>query len=391
MGKYKWDLKVKEEPEINILDFIDSAENSNLLDEMPVLPTLTSEEINSVIPSFTTNNDLDLLENLFDCKPKVDLPIEENEFSEARILQVTNYQDDTSSSVAIGIPAVIKQEIPKDIVTQMDVNNEHFEEISYEERYVCEKSLFNRKIPSEKYPWEVDFATEPDDAAVAATDEGQSNGDFDFVGDKSIELIGEYEENETFKRLKAIFDAAELQPIEIPSWVRRHYRKLCVRRMQRSVGLPVFNVDNFSKKEFQTGNTNNSSTGAAILDRFHHLISASGNFSSGGKVNDSFMARLAGACQYDFFISPHTERVLHPFIYRNANCAPPWVQLMCELKYVVNDKIPNRASVDYCYLRPQHIAAVNGLLQRMFWPGIDSKSNNSTKLNDSLSYQNEPH
>lgn len=372
MGKYKWDLKVKEEPEINILDFIDSAENSNLLDEMPVLPTLTSEEINSVIPSFNTNNDLDLLDNLFDCKPKVDLPIEENEFSEARILQVTNYQDDTSSSVIVDIPSVVKEEIPKDIDTQMDANNEHFEEIPYEDRYPCKKSLFNQKILSEKYPWEVDFATEPDDAAVA-TDGGQSNSDFDFVGDKSIELIGEYEENETFKRLKAIFDAAEVQPIEIPSWVRRHYRKLCVRRMQRSVGLPVFNVDNFSKKEFQNGNTNHSPASAAILDRFHHLISASGNFSSGGKVNDSFMARLAGACQYDFFISPHTERVLHPFIYRNANCAPPWVQLMCELKYVVNDKIPNRASVDYCYLRPQHIAAVNGLLQRVFWPGIDSK------------------
>lgn len=375
MGKYKWDLKVKEEPEINILDFIDSAENSNLLDEMPALPTLTTEEINSVIPSFTTNNDLDLLDNLFDCKPKVDLPIEENEFSEARILQVTNYQDETTSSITEtavdGVPSVVKQEIPKEIDTPMDVDNEQIDEIPYEERYVCKKSLFNRKIPSEKYPWEMDFAV---DADAVVADDGQNNND-DFIGDKSIELIGEYEENETFKRLKAIFDAAELQPIEIPSWIRRHYRKLCVRRMQRSVGVPVFNVDNFNKKDFQNGNTNHSSAGAsAILDRFHHLISASGNFSSGGKVHDSFMARLAGACQYDFFISPHTERVLHPFIYRNANCAPPWVQLMCELKYVVNDKIPNRASVDYCYLRPQHIAAVNGLLQRMFWPGIDSKS-----------------
>lgn len=372
MGKYKWDLKVKEEPEIDILDFIDSAENSNLLDEMPTLPTLTTEEINSVIPSFTTNNDLDLLENLFDCKSKIELPIEENEFSEARVLQVTNYQDETNGVVDC-MPSTIRQDIPKDIDTQMDDGKDP-EEIPYEERYVCKKSLFNRKIPPEKYPWEVDFANEAGVVAVASTaavDEEESSND-DFVGDKSIELIGEYEENETYKRLKAIFDAAETQPIEIPSWIRRHYRKLCVRRMQRSVGLPVFNVDNFNKRDFRA--TNNSSAAAAILDRFHHLISASGNFSSGGKVNDSFMARLAGACQYDFFISPHTERVLHPFIYRNSNCVPPWVQLMSELKYVVNDRIPSRASVDYCYLRPQHIAAVNGLLQRMFWPGIDSKS-----------------
>lgn len=374
MGKYKWDLQVKEEPEINILDFIDSAENSNLLDEMPTLPTLTSEEINSVIPSFTTNNDLDLLDNLFDCKPKVVLPIDENEFSDVRIVEVKNYQDDTTN-VVDGIPSTIKQELPHEIDTQMDDDTE-FEEIPYEERYVCKKSLFVRKIPSEKYPWEIDFAAEGS-AEAAATDVGQTNNDDDdddFIGDKSIELIGEYEENETYKRLKAIFDAAEVQPITIPAWIRRHYRKLCVRRMQRSVGLPVFNVDKFSKKEFIAGNNDSSAAmAAAILDRFHDLISASGNFASGGKVNDSFMARLAGACQYDFFISPHTERVLHPFIYRNSNCVPPWVQLMCELKYVVNDKIPSRASIDYCYLRPQHIAAVNALLQRMFWPGIDSK------------------
>lgn len=379
MGKYKWDLQVKEEPEVNILDFIDSAENSNLLDEMPTLPTLTSEEINSVIPSFTTNNDMDLLENLFDCKPKVVLPIDEDEFSEVRILEVKNYQDDTTDA-ADGIQSTtIKLETPHDINTQMDDDDNEFEEIPYEERYVCEKSLFNRKIPPEKYPWEIDFATEASSADEAAVDDdGQSNNnDDDFIGGKSIELIGEYEENETYKRLKAIFDAAELQPIAIPSWIRRHYRKLCVRRIQRSIGLPVFNVDKFSRKEFNAGNTggdgSSATTASAILDRFHDLISASGNFASGGKVNDSFMARLAGACQYDFFISPHTERVLHPFIYRNSNCVPPWVQLMCELKYVVNDKIPHRASIDYCYLRPQHIAAVNGLLQRMFWPGIDSK------------------
>lgn len=370
MGKYKWDLKVKTEPEIDILDFIDSAENSNLLDEMPTLPTLTTEEINSIIPSFTTNNDLDLLENLFECKPKVELPLDENEFTEARVLQVTNYQDGSSNSIE-GMPTEIKQQIPHDIDTAMDKEPD---DKPYHERYVCKKSLFKRKIQSEKYPWELDFATETDTSATDVATKDEENSTDDFVGDKSIELIGDYEENETYKRLKAIFDAAEVQPIAIPSWIRRHYRKLCVRRMQRSVRLPVFNVDKFIKKEFSSSNGSSATAASLILDRFHHLISASGNFSSGEKVNDSFIARLAGACQYDFFISPHTERVLHPFIYRNLNCVPPWVQLMCELKYVVNDKIPNRASIDYCYLRPQHLAAVNGLLQRMFWPGIDSKS-----------------
>lgn len=46
---------------------------------------------------------------------------------------------------------------------------------------------------------------------------------------------------------------------------------------------------------------------------------------------------------------------------------------MCELQYKVNNKYPSRAPIDFCYVRPNHIAAVNSLLQTEFWPGIDSK------------------
>lgn len=357
----------EEEPHIDILDFIDSAENSNLLDEMPALPTLTSEEINSVIPSFTMNNDNDFLEDLFEIKPKIELPIEENEFSEARVLQVKNYQE----SIADGsLHSTIKQEIPSDIDMEEDDDSDDDdekepEEIPYEEKYVCKESLFKRKTPTKKYPWEIDLEA------------GQDNDD-DLSGDKPIDLIGEYEENEIYKRLKVIFDASENQSIDIPHWIRRHYRKLCVRKMKRSLGLPVFDVDRISKSSFQSSNETPT---RAVLDRFHDLISASGNFSSGGKGTETFMARLAGSCQYDLFISPHTDRVLHPFIYRNNSSVPPWVKLMCELQYEVNGIMPSRASIDYCYLRPQHIAAVNGLLQRVFWPGIDSKSGYFRKYN----------
>lgn len=353
-------MKVKEEePNIDILDFIDSAENSNLLDEMPALPTLTTEEINSVIPSFTTSNDNDFLEDLFEIQPTIELPIEENEFSEARVLQVKNYQESNADDVS---QTSIKQEIPSDVEMEDDDDDggddrKEQEDIPYEEKYVCKKSLFKKKDPPGKYPWEIDFAAE-------------QVSDDEFNGDKAIDLIGEYEENEIYKRLKAIFDASENQLIDIPHWIRRHYRKLCVRKMQRSLGLPVFNADRFTRRGLQSSE---EMPARAVLDRFHDLISASGDFSSGGKGTETFMARLAGSCQYDLFISPHTDRVLHPFIYRDDCSVPSWVKLMCELQYEVNGIMPSRASIDYCYLRPQHIAAVNGLLQRLFWPGIDSR------------------
>lgn len=53
---------------------------------------------------------------------------------------------------------------------------------------------------------------------------------------------------------------------------------------------------------------------------------------------------------------------------------------MCELQYAVNGVLPSRASIDYCYVRPHHIAAVNSLLQNNFWPGIDSKLIGSSKF-----------
>lgn len=46
---------------------------------------------------------------------------------------------------------------------------------------------------------------------------------------------------------------------------------------------------------------------------------------------------------------------------------------MCELQYKVNGTMPTRSTIDYCYVRPHHIAAVNALLQKKFWPGIDSE------------------
>lgn len=381
MGKFPRHPKPKEEL-IDILGFMDSNENSSFLDDMPPLPTLTTQDIQSIIPSFSTNNENEFLaENFFDCKPKLE-PFSDNDSESAifepRILQVTNYQESSTVNAMEEMEEMdIKKEVQSDIEYEIVKEEEKVEgegegqevaeamedEIPYEVKYACKKSLFKTSQRSDKYPWEVDFAAD------------QESSD-DFTGDKNIELMTEYEENEIYKRLKAIFDASTVEKIEIPPWIRRHYRKLCVRKTQRSLGLPVFNVDKFNNKIERKPN-NDETSNTAVLDRFHHLISSSGNFSTGTKANETFMARLAGSCSYDLFISPHTERILHPFIYRNDTCVPPWVKLMCELQYEVNGTMPSRASIDFCYVRPQHIGAVNALLQRLFWPGIDSKFSNS--------------
>lgn len=81
-----------------------------------------------------------------------------------------------------------------------------------------------------------------------------------------------------------------------------------------------------------------------------------------------------GEVHYERFISPHTGRNLHPFIYRNRSMTPPWLNLMIDLQQKTNnDMIIERSTIDFCYFQAQHVAPVNSLLRQLFWPGIDSK------------------
>lgn len=331
-------------------------ESTALLDEMPVL---SAQDVNSIIPSYSSVMENDawpdrLLELDYDMNLPSDLLADDGaEYYEPRIVQVTNFQEDSSIQPA-DYPMTIKTEVQSEDECEPD------DEEPYEIKYACEKSLFNSIAPVTKQPWEIDMENELE----------AENTD-DFAGDQHIELLNEYEENETYRRLKAIISSPHSNQIEISAWVRRYYRKLCVRKLQRSLGKPLFNLDNFQMHKLTKAKPK---SGELVLDRFHQLISASGNFSTGRRENAStFHARLAGSSVHELFMSPHTGRILHPFIYRNDTCVPVWVKLMCELQYEVNGEMPSRASIDFCYVRPQHIAAVNALLQRMFWPGIDSE------------------
>lgn len=153
-----------------------------------------------------------------------------------------------------------------------------------------------------------------------------------------------------------------------PPSVKRLYRKLCVRRLKRDNNLPVFNVDRFghssdtySKLHVKTNR---------ILDRFHHDFN-----------NIKFEQRLQGHCEPSSVLSPYTNRILKPYIRRDVDSKSLWLDLMDELTIKVNRnshswKLPSRAPLDYSYIRPQHIPAINSLCSQFFWPGVDCKSFN---------------
>lgn len=373
---------IKSEPSIDIFDFMDTSNYSDFLDDLELDPNPIATDL---IPSF--HNSLDnqvwtdsLSDYVFGDTNDTTAKNSNDLSEEAFVVQVTNYQEmNCRNKVSNKLNNIESNNKPASQVPTPNASNnqpdsgvdngkkeeeeEEEEEIPYEIKYPCRKSLFSVKTAgaasvSAQPPWELEV-----------TDKHVTNDDTeDFCGDNHIEIMSEYEENETHKRLKSILSQiVTKQDIDVPYWIRRYYRKLCVRKMQRSVGKTVFNIDDFNKIKL-CGKRKTVET-VSVLDRFQQLITTPNDTIQ----SRSLHARLSGTCHYEVFISPHTGRELRPFIYRNDQCVSPWIKLMCELQYVVNDRMPTRSSIDYCYVRPQHIAAVNALLQRLFWPGIDSK------------------
>lgn len=168
------------------------------------------------------------------------------------------------------------------------------------------------------------------------------NNNFEFLQDNDEDI---------YEQLKTIIDSEEVHRKEIPPWIRQFYQKLHVEKLKER-----YKHQKQPKTEIKPTHIDK------FCSTFHH--------------QQDFL--LAGSMSYDLFKSPYSNRILHPFIYRDKKLSPKWLKLMCELKYAVTGEVPERSTIDFCYAKPQHISAVNSLLQRTFWSGID--------MSDSLSY-----
>jgi len=80
-------------------------------------------------------------------------------------------------------------------------------------------------------------------------------------------------------------------------------------------------------------------------------------------TNEAF---LVPAVKPEVFVSQYTHRTLKPFIRRDFRLKSVRVRMHEELL-----KSRTRASLDFMYLRPHMVKAVNSLAGEYFWPGID--------------------
>ncbi|XP_013114167.2 cysteine-rich protein 2-binding protein [Stomoxys calcitrans] len=301
-----------------------------------------------------------------------------DEFS-PRIVQVTNFQQlpeedrtknsnkfgkqekhlaaNTSSSELKQKQAKAGNKYLKSSDDEEDENEDHTDNDIQKLLKDCKPSLFTKQ-PRRQWPWLVEKTIDnpAEENSVDLSSETVSNNNADLT------RLSEYEEKELLKKLRRIFALEDKCKIQIPSYVRRFYQKLCIREWKRSHGKVLFNLDDYiNDRQAMKEQTDK----VKHIDRYQLLTQSSGD------NRRSFHARIVGTFQCEFFESPYTQRVLHPYIYRNSKYFPPFLKLMCELQYKVNNKYPSRAPIDFCYVRPNHIAAVNSLLQTVFWPGID--------------------
>lgn len=195
-------------------------------------------------------------------------------------------------------------------------------------------------------------------------------------------LMSIHDEQQLLLRLESYPNAMKQKPE-----LRRLYRKLVVRKLKRERNLPLFDIDAevrairgmdppeyYEKDDANKRISINSST-SAILDRYQISYR---NARSKCQGYSSFITRLMGIEdeQQESIISPYTERILKPFIFRDYSTKPIKLQLLEEIVCYTNKSnpdfiLPKQSPIDYCYVRPQHIPPINALCHEYFWPGID--------------------
>ncbi|KAL5281880.1 CSRP2BP family protein [Megaselia abdita] len=310
------------------------------------LNTVQSSLMDFLAENFSTDglifNDVmpPIYDTPFDIKsPTPNSKNQSEEENQPRIVQFTNYQKIDDGSGAVGTEQLLSIDYHKNISEKKDSEPEEDESPIVEP---CKQSLFT-KVSKRSYPWLEENSEENEQCS-------------------NMVQMSESQEEEFYYKLRRIVGLEDKLEITITPKIRRLYRKLSLRHYKLNHGKHIFDIDKFNSNI--PSETVSNKKQHSMLDRYH-LLSAS------NAQKKSLNAKIVGKLEIECIESPFTCRVLHPFIYRSSTLFPPWLKLMCELQLTVNNRPPTRASIDFCYVRPNHIMAVNTLLQSVFWPGID--------------------
>ncbi|XP_075991155.1 ada2a-containing complex component 2 [Anticarsia gemmatalis] len=221
-----------------------------------------------------------------------------------------------------------------------------------EDKPIRRESLFSNELNSIDLPWEeVLPKAEPD-----------------------VIEMSQYEEIQLLKKIENMIPKVK-EPNK-KAYLCRLKAKLALRRLKRHKHLPLFDLDKAVKLlgGYITEDPRVVINSERVLDRFQrsYLI----DNLCGTIASTNYGTLLLSHIEPTPFQSPYSGVTLKPYIRRDAESTPTWLKLMDELlrktnKHIKDYSPPPRATLDYSYVRPQHIAAVNNLCAQFFWPGID--------------------
>ena len=230
---------------------------------------------------------------------------------------------------------------------------------------------------------------------------------------KKLTPVNLVQEREILNRLNSCRNAVADNPAAM-----RLKRKLRLRKRKLEMGLPLFDLDdsvrrlirksapkgiditftdavgnelpkssskqeeckNFEERRNTTSSVHHPALqGINVLDRFRNSFLSAPKAAPNVNKYRTFLSRLVG-CNDEMksrpICSPYTQRVLKPFIRRDYETKPLKVRLMEELisfahRYNQHWIKPCPFPIDYCYVQPHHIPAVNAMCEDFFWKGIN--------------------
>ncbi|KAJ8735209.1 hypothetical protein PYW07_006829 [Mythimna separata] len=221
-----------------------------------------------------------------------------------------------------------------------------------EEKPIRRESLFSSELNSVDTPWEDPLPkTQPD-----------------------LVEMSQYEEIQLLKKVEGLIP--KVREPNKKAYLCRLRAKLALRRLKRHKHLPIFDLDKEVKLlgGYVTEDPRVVINAERVLDRFQrsYLI----DNLCGTIASTNYGTLLLSNIEPTAFRSLYSGATLKPYIRRDGDSAPTWLKLTDELlrrtnRHIKDYEPPPRATIDYSYVRPQHIAAVNNLCAQFFWPGID--------------------
>ncbi|XP_034830037.1 cysteine-rich protein 2-binding protein [Maniola hyperantus] len=227
------------------------------------------------------------------------------------------------------------------------------------------------KKPDEKpaFPTESLFSTLPNSVDMPWIDKEEEQNE-----KANLVEITPYEEIQLLKNVENLIP--KVKDPNKKAYLCRLKAKLALRRLKRHHHLPVFDLDKTVKilGGYVTEDHRVVMNAERVLDRFQrsYLI----DNLCGTIASTNYGTLLLSRIEPTPFRSAYSATSLKPYIRRDATSAPTWLRVMEELlrktnRHIADYRPPPRASIDFSYVRPQHIAAVNNLCAQFFWPGID--------------------